>query len=447
MGYRTEKIAEGLLVYDVPLMLPMLKGEHGVAINIDESWFASAIKLFDERKRLGKFARYKEGHSPEAAVIGHLVALRFNSPWLVTDILITDPVAIAKFDRGEMPSLSAEFVDSAEWPLIWGAASTAGDMAHFEEKPDLMPEELAEKLKTLGANMIRCAAPKDATKSATPTKPAAASDAYGAPANQHPAGEEKPAESPDEEDEKVRMQKELTEALQRIGDLEKGLKQAQDAARAAQAKPPVEAADKEEEMPMSDAEKNPMEAPPAGEKPVEKGAVPAEKPAEKKLAADETIESGVVYSVVKRDEKFCVVLKASNETKKGYNDKEDAVDYLRVLETLAHQTRLTAAVKTLKDAGCPLKVDTILAKLSATKTPEEFDKEMTELKFVPKWQDLASGDGAKVDKTGKALSTQEQVRLYLSDCDGKGMSRSAAIIKMSKEHKELYKAWTGSEPR
>ena len=448
MAYETKKIAEGLLVLDVPLMLPMLKGEHDVRINIDEKWFGDAIRLFDERKRLGKFARYKAGHATEAPVIGHLTSLQFKAPWLYTTILITEPDAIAKFERGEMPSLSAEFVDSQEWPLIWGAASTAGDVAHFEEKPDMMPKELSDRLKSLGAGLIRCAAPKpEEKKSASAPSAPAQSDPYGAPANQTPTGEAKPEEDVDSEDEKVRMKKELTEALQRIGDLEKGLKQAQDAAHAAQAKPPVleDAADKEE-MPMSDAEGKEMpmgDKPVAGEKPAEESK-PA-KPFEKKLAADEVLETGESYSVVKREEKFCVLLKG--ELKKSFAEQADAVDLFNAFEVNARQTKLMGALKTLKDSGCPLKVEAILTKLTAAKTPEAFESELTALKFVPKWQDLASGDGAKVDKSGKALPASEQVKLFISDCESKGMTRAHAIVKLSKEQKELYKAWTGSEPR
>lgn len=407
MAYKTEKTELGLLVRDVELMMPMNAGDKGLDKALSDSWFNSAVKLFNERKALGKLPRFKDGHRNEAPVIGRVTDLRYAAPWLRGDILITEPNAIAKFERGEMPSLSAEFVASEEFPLLWGVACTQGDMGHFDwEKEDFAPAEVIEAMKGLkAAPLIRCAAPKDQMQKSPATGAAKPSDAYGAPGNQTPMGDEPKQEDPESEDEKVRMKKELTEALQRIGDLEKGLKQAQDAARAAQAKPPVQedaAEDPNKEMPMDAAEKKDM---PMGDKSMMESAPAAKKPEEKQVAA--AAETPIVNL----------------------------------------QSKLTLSLVKLKDSGCPMKAADILTRLLEAKTPEEMDAKVEEMKSIPKWQDLAAGDGAKVDKSGKALPVAEQVKLYLSDCDGKGLSRKDAIIKLSKEHKELYKAWTGSEPR
>lgn len=448
----TEKLDSGLLVKRVPIMSYMNAGEKGLEKPIDEAWFKAAVSLFGQRKALGKLPRFKAGHKEEAPVIGRIADLAFDTPWLYADILITEPEAIKKFERGEMPSLSAEFVPSMEFPLLWGVACTHGDMGHFDiEKEDFMPAELLEQMKGLSAgSLIRCAAPVKTEKSQP-------SDPYGKPANQNA---QPSPETPEQELERVR--KELDEALVRIGNLEKAKVKVEEDARAAAAgefEPEEKPESGEEDAMPEEMPKEGMmkEAAPAAEKKVE------EKKEKVELAsaanatvqgqlkpegtAEEVIAEGNPYKVTKRGDKFCVLKKSTGEQLKCYSDKEAAVDYFQALESAMHKEKLSATLVTLKDSGCPVKASEILARLSAAATPEEFEAEKVKLASVPKWTDVAKSDGAKLKADGTGLTASEQVKLYFSDCDSKGMTRKQAVLKLAKENSELYKAWTGSEPR
>lgn len=468
MSSKTHEMIEtqdGLLVRHVPLMLPMNAGDKGLTEALGEPWFAAAKRLFDERKALGKLPRFKAGHADESPVIGRIVGMDISEkPWMYVDILTTEPDAIAKFKRGEMPSLSAEFCASMEFPLLWGVACTQGDMGHFDhEKPDFMPPELTERLKSLNATLVRCAAPKDKTMATKPKAdapaPAAvatapAVDGFGTtPSGSAPAAAPKaPAVAPSVEDELTRVQKENQELLIRVGNLEKAAVKAREDAAAAAAKEfqPTDPEGEEKPKlgpdgkPMPDAMGDMKEDAMADDKDAaagEKSPVAGEKkPAF--LAADELLEKGSVYAAAKRGTSF-VVLKG-DEVLRTYSEKTAALDYFTSLESHARKDRLTLALTSLKDSGCPLRASEIMTRLNAAKTDADVEVERVKLASIPKWQDLAKGDGAKLKGDGTALSAKEQVTLYLANCDASGMPRQAAIVKLSREMPELYEAWTGA---
>lgn len=483
------EVQDGLLVKNVPLMLPMNAGDKGLATDIGETYFVAMKKLFDERKAIGKLPRFKAGHADESAVIGRVVGMDISEkPWMYVDILTTDPPSIAKFKRGEMPSLSAEFVPNIDFPLLWGVACTQGDMGHFDyEKPDFMPPELTERLKSLNASLVRCAAPKGITMASKPvekkeeqskpesqSKPTAVessgatADAFGTPANQSANGQpasESPKSAPltpSLEDELMRVQKENQELLLRVANLEKATVKAREDAAAAAAKefqpdangkvgPDGKPMMGPDGKPLMD-ESNPMESQmesatdksaPTGKPPAKESAAEAN-PFEKKLAADEIVSKGEVYSAVKRDGLF-VILKGDTVIKSysATSDKQAVLDSMASMEAHVRKDKMTSALTSLKDSGCPVKASTILLKLDASKTLAEMDAEVAKLASIPKWQDVVKGDGAKLGPDGVGLSAAEQVKIYLRDCDANGLDRKIAIVRLSREMPELYEAWTG----
>lgn len=423
MGYKSEQLAEGLLVKDVELMSYMLPPEKGLTEPIDEGWFEAAVKLFDERKANGKLARVKLGHKAEAPVIGRVVRLEFRKPWLRGDLLLTEPSAIEAYKRGEFPSLSSEFVALKSYPLFWGVALIGGDAGHFdEERPDFVPEELSEKLKALSASIKRC--------SVVPAEPA----------------EEKPGVE--------QTRKQLEEALLRISNLEKALQQQAAKEMSEKAGQYEEPADKQtKENPM--AEESKQAAPEKAEEgtlakepaPVEEPAASAEEKEPKKELAAEVLAEGE-HKLVKLGAEIRVLAKTGEVKIVFPLDKEAyAREYFTVLEHRTATKKLLDAVKSLKDTGCPVQVGEILTRLTAAKSEAEFESVVTTLKSIPKWQDLAKSDGAKLDASGKSLTAQEQVKLFLAKCDSEGMPRNKAVLKLAKENPELFKAWTGHAPR
>jgi len=406
VGYKSEQIAEGLLVKDVELMSYMLPPEKGLTEPVDEGWFDAAVKLFNERKANGKLARVKLGHKAEAPVIGRVVRLEFRKPWLRGDLLLTEPSAIEAYKRGEFPSLSSEFVALKSYPLFWGVALIGGDAGHFdEERPDFVPEELSEKLKSLSASLRRCAV--------TPV--------------QEDTAEQSGVEQ---------TRKRLEEALLRIANLEEALQQQAAKEMSEEAGEYEEPADKQAKE-KSMVEESKQESSASGEK-IEN---------EKKELAAEVLAEGE-HRLVKLGSEFQVLTK-KGEVKISFPlDKEStAREYFTILENRTAQQKLLDTVKSLKDSGCPVQVSEILTRLTAAKNEAEFETAVTALKSIPRWQDLAKADGVKVDANGKALTANEQVKVFLSKCDSEGLPRNKAVLKLAKENPELFKAWTGHAPR
>lgn len=422
MGYKSEQIAEGLLVKDVELMSYMLPPEKGLTEPVDEGWFDAAVKLFNERKANGKLARVKLGHKAEAPVIGRVVRLEFRKPWLRGDLLLTEPSAIEAYKRGEFPSLSSEFVALKSYPLFWGVALIGGDAGHFdEERPDFVPEELSEKLKSLSASLRRCAV--------TPV--------------QEDTAEQSGVEQ---------TRKQLEEALLRIANLEKALQQQAAKEMSEEAGEYEEPADKQakeksmaEESKQADASE--QEKAPAEQSKQESSALGEKGENEKKELAAEVLAEGE-HRLVKLGSEFQVLTK-KGEVKISFPlDKEStAREYFTILENRTAQQKLLDTVKSLKDSGCPVQVSEILTRLTAAKNETEFETAVTALKSIPRWQDLAKSDGVKVDANGKALTANEQVKVFLSKCDSEGLPRNKAVLKLAKENPELFKAWTGHAPR
>ena len=147
-----KKVEEGLLVFDVPVMSLLGMDERpdfDLPIDLDADWFRRAIKTFEDLKITGKLPRLLRRHNHqqlEADVIGRLLNLRWEEPWLKADALVTEPEAQEQVLRGELPSLSAEFDPRRAY--VWGLSLIGGEEGHFDrELPDLLlkEEEVGEK--------------------------------------------------------------------------------------------------------------------------------------------------------------------------------------------------------------------------------------------------------------------------------------------------------------
>lgn len=149
MAYEFEQLANGsLVIKNVEVMTtlamddrPELKKRgHG----IDMVWLKKTLDVFEARKTIGKLPFLMRRHNKpdrEAEVIGRLDNLHLANDWIVADVLVTNPEAIEKIKRGEMPTRSAEFAPSRN--LIWGLSLIEGQEGHFDSKlPELVLEEL-----------------------------------------------------------------------------------------------------------------------------------------------------------------------------------------------------------------------------------------------------------------------------------------------------------------
>ncbi len=150
-------VDEGILVFDVPVMSLLGKDERPdfrMVADIGGEWFRKAMNTFRDLKAMGKLPRLLRRHNKptlEADVIGRLLELRWEEPWLKADALVTDPEAIDQVKRGELPSLSAEFTPDRFY--LWGLSLIGGEEGHFDrELPDLLlkDEEVnTKKLSTI----------------------------------------------------------------------------------------------------------------------------------------------------------------------------------------------------------------------------------------------------------------------------------------------------------
>lgn len=175
----SEMVKEGLLVRNVPVMMDVAEGEHPGVLSDKE--IDQMLAQFETRKAFGKLPRYLYIHGGDP--IGFIVGAKRHGPWVYCDILITDPAYQAKYNQGNLPSMSAEVYTFANGhpPLLWAVASTGGQMGQFDiEKPDAMPDELRDELSkmvTSAGSMAkfsadgkfhRCAQPKEQKMSDSP---------------------------------------------------------------------------------------------------------------------------------------------------------------------------------------------------------------------------------------------------------------------------------------
>lgn len=157
-AYPWRQTPDGLLVLGVELMGlidPAERPDFGLpAPGVDAEWMQRAAKTAELMRDKGKFPRLLRQHNqPERAaeVVGKVLNVRWQAPWLVGDLLITNPDAAGKAARGEFPSRSAEF--RFESAYLHGLALIEGAEGHFDEElPDLSLQDQAglEELRQLG---------------------------------------------------------------------------------------------------------------------------------------------------------------------------------------------------------------------------------------------------------------------------------------------------------
>lgn len=157
---RTE---EGLLVPRTELMTfisPDERPDFGMgAVGVDETWLQAAAKTAAIMAAKRKLPRLLERHNSfilPADVIGRVLGMRYERPWLIGDALITNPAACGKAARGEYPSRSAEFLFEDRY--VWGLSLICGQEGHFDEElPDFVLAEQADidELRKLGSDPAR----------------------------------------------------------------------------------------------------------------------------------------------------------------------------------------------------------------------------------------------------------------------------------------------------
>lgn len=140
----TQKPREVLNVYGVEVMGRMPSTSHPsllrAGMEIDDSWMQLAYETYRQGTLKQKTPELLLGHNKdgaEAPSIGSLENMRYERPYMVADLRVTNPEAQAMLLRGELRHRSAEFVPSNHH--IWGLSLTKGESGHFEEEfPDLV---------------------------------------------------------------------------------------------------------------------------------------------------------------------------------------------------------------------------------------------------------------------------------------------------------------------
>lgn len=145
MPYDFEMQGDNLVVRGVEVMTTLAKSDRPeLKEDIDTAWLKKAIKTFEDDKKEGKRPQLLRRHNTKntpAEVIGRLDNLRMQDGWLVADILVTNPDAIDKLKRGEMPSRSAEFSPGRNF--LKGLSLIEGQEGHFDSRlPELVLQEL-----------------------------------------------------------------------------------------------------------------------------------------------------------------------------------------------------------------------------------------------------------------------------------------------------------------
>lgn len=160
-GYDWSPHPEGLLVHDVELISyldPAERPDLQLPCAVDYAFLTQMASTNHLQVAKGKYPRVLLRHNgeSEAPVIGRLATpVRWVEPWLVSDVLLTNPTAIGMAARGEMPSRSAEF--KAHSRHLWGLAFTLGEEGHFDEElPDfrLAPKPGLEQYRQYGAGQL-----------------------------------------------------------------------------------------------------------------------------------------------------------------------------------------------------------------------------------------------------------------------------------------------------
>lgn len=137
-GKKWERKPEGVLIPGVEIMSLLSKDERPefkMPGDCDEAWMLRVVDTCAKMAAKGKYPRLLRRHNTPnmpAEVIGKLTNVRWESPWLKADALATEPAAIGKLARGEMPSRSAEFYYSTAY--LHGLSLTEGEPGHFEEE-------------------------------------------------------------------------------------------------------------------------------------------------------------------------------------------------------------------------------------------------------------------------------------------------------------------------
>lgn len=144
--YTATKTEKGLVVRDVELMSYVSRAERPkMSVDVDRQWLQKAVDVYYARLP-GKLPRLLRRHNYStlpAEVIGTVENLRVAGDWLVGDLTVTEPAAIDKLLRGELPSRSAEFSPGRH--LFWGLSLIDGEEGHFDDSlPDLRVEHLAK---------------------------------------------------------------------------------------------------------------------------------------------------------------------------------------------------------------------------------------------------------------------------------------------------------------
>lgn len=107
---------------------------------VDTVWLKSAIAMAQQLQAEGKYPKLFLRHNKpyeEAPVIGRLENLRWEAPWIVADVVVTNPEAIEMLKRGELPTRSAEFNYATRH--LWGMALIQGEKGHFDtEIPEMI---------------------------------------------------------------------------------------------------------------------------------------------------------------------------------------------------------------------------------------------------------------------------------------------------------------------
>lgn len=144
MGYETEMTKYGLLVRNVDIASFVAKGEREVPYDLDSTFYRDVITKFDDRRAKGKIGAYLfQNHG--GPIIGRWVKLNWDGAFLTGDCLITNPASIAKFERGELPEISAD-IDLPRRFFV--GASLLDHEGHFSEemKSQTIPKELQAAL-------------------------------------------------------------------------------------------------------------------------------------------------------------------------------------------------------------------------------------------------------------------------------------------------------------
>lgn len=159
-----EHPTDGVRIDDVVVMSTIFPDERFVGGTVDEDTLDGFAKTFELGASKGKRPRVllnHNQHEQEADVIGFLVGMRRVGRWLVVDMEISNPSAIGKMARGELPSLSVEFV--FETRFIWALSFISGAEGHFDEElPDFALEDaegLGDLKKLSGKDLKSIAAP------------------------------------------------------------------------------------------------------------------------------------------------------------------------------------------------------------------------------------------------------------------------------------------------